>query len=126
MTQTHPVRRDTAVHSMDFAVQIKTTVVEDANQEIAGIHKMQSLTTVATHGKLPPAIVLVPTGSIQIVRMDKRALPTSPLVLDSTTTIVAKLGRLPHVLNLALRAWIANVITRMERSALRTLRGALI
>ena len=126
MTQTHPVRRDIAVHSMDSAVQIKTTVVEDASQEIAGIHKIQSLTTVAIHGKLPPAIVLAPMGSTVIVRMDKRALQTSPLVLVSTTTIVAKLGKLQNVLNLALLGLTANVIMRMERSALQTLLGALI
>lgn len=104
MTPTHPVRRDIAVHSMDSAVQMQTTVVEDASQEIAGIHKVQSLTTVAIHGKLPRVTGLVPTGSIQIVRMDKRALQTSPLVPVSTTTIVEKLGRLPHVLHLALLA----------------------
>jgi len=104
VTPTHPVRRDIAVHSMDFAVQIKTTVVEDANQVIVGIRRIQSLTTVVIHGKLPRVTGLVPTGSIQIVRMDKRALQTSPLVPVSTTTIVEKLGRLPHVLHLALLA----------------------
>ena len=62
MTQTHPVRRDIAVHSMDFAVQIKTTVVEDANQVIVGIHRIQSLTTVVIHGKLQLVTGLVLGG----------------------------------------------------------------